>query len=71
MAHVSVAIQDCNGKLQALCLDFPVLFEAQLVDLVADVQDALCIHLGNCIQHIQRVHSDVDLWVLKTDQGIV
>jgi len=71
MTHSFVASQNGYGKLQALCLDLPVLFDTDGLNLVSDIQNTLCIVLGNCIQNIQRIDSDAVLRVAQTNESIV
>lgn len=71
MAHISVAIQNGDGKLKTLSLNLPMLFKAKFVYLIGDVQNALSIVSSNRIQNIQRVNSNINLWVLQPNQSIV
>ena len=71
MTRVSVLVKNRDCKLKALRFDFPVLFKAYFEDLVGYVKDAFCIVPGNRIQYIERVYSNVCLWILESNQCVV
>ena len=71
MTHSFVAGQNGYGKLQALRLDLPMLFDTDGLNLVSDIQNTLSIMLGNRIQNIQRIDSNTVLGVAEPNERIV
>jgi hypothetical protein len=71
MTHSFVTRQNGYGKLQALGLDLPVLFDTDGLNLVGDIQNTLCIVFSDCIQNIQGIDSDAVLGVAQTNESIV
>jgi hypothetical protein len=71
MTHSFIAGQNSYGKLQALGLDLPMLFDTDGLNLIGNIQNTLCIVLGNRIQNIQRIDSNAVLRVAEPNERIV
>ena len=71
MTHVSVAIENGDCEFETLGLDFPVLIFADGIDLFCDIEDAVGVESGNSVEHIERVNSNIDLRIVKTNERIV
>lgn len=48
-----------------------MLFDTDGLDLIGNIQNTLCIVLGNRIQNIQRIHSNTVFRVAETNERIV
>jgi len=71
VALLAVLRQDSNGELQALGFDLPVLLQAELMDLLSDIEDGLSVVNCDSVQDIERADSDTDLGVVQPNKSIV
>lgn len=46
-------------------------FRRNFVNFFSDVKNGLSFMLGNRVQNIERVNSDVDLWVVEPNESVV
>lgn len=63
--------QDSCSKLQALSLDFPVLFISECRNLLRDLEHSLRVLLCNSTKHVDRINTNIDALVGKTNECVV
>ena len=69
---MSKATQNNGSKHEALCFNFPVMiFLREKQYLLSNIHYALRVMLGDAIEYVERVHSNVGLRVSETNQGVV